>query len=72
MYVSLFGLKVEDVNINELSVTLTMSDKNGNIMIAFFNSVDEVRDFSKNVRRAVMDEADKNWVRFERPTLITD
>ena len=72
MFVSLFGLKVENVSINELSVTLIMSDEEGNNITAFFNSVDEVRDFSKKIRRAVMDEADKNWVRFERPTLITD
>lgn len=72
MFVSLLGLKVEDVSIDESSVTLRMSDKDGNKITAFFNSVDEVREFSKVVRRAVMDEADKNCVRFNRPTLIVE
>lgn len=72
MFVSLFGLKVNEVSINDLAVTLRLTDKDGNTITAFFDSPDEVRDFSRQIRRAVMDEADRKWNEFERPTLITD
>ena len=72
MFISIFEPTVKNVSINELSVTLNITDGNGNTVTLFFNSIDEARDFSKAARRAVMDEADKHWARFERPTLITD
>lgn len=72
MIISIFDPKVENVRINELSVTLNIEDGKGNTVTLFFNSIDEARDFSKAARRAVMDEANKQWARFKRPALITD
>lgn len=72
MFISIFKPVVKNVSINELSVTLNIEDGKGNTVTLFFDSIDEARDFSKAARRAVMDEADKQWARFDRPALITD
>lgn len=72
MYLSLFDVSVEDVSVNELSVTLKLKDGNGNSVTLFFNSIDDVRNFSRDVRACALNEADIAWGTFDRPTLITD
>lgn len=72
MFVSMFDLKVEKVTIDEFGVTLRVSDGRGNNLTMFFKTEADARNFSKDVRRAIMDEAANKWDKFERPALITD
>lgn len=75
MNVSLFGVKVERVTINELSVTLGLKDNKGNAITLFFDSIDEVSDFSRSIRTWAKNKANIEWDEWEeinRPTLITD
>jgi hypothetical protein len=72
MFVSLFDVRVEDVTVNELSVNLKIKDGSGNHITIFFNSIDEVRNFSREVRAYALNEANIAWSEFDRPKLITD
>lgn len=72
MFISMFNVNVREVNINELSTTIWLTDKEGNNVTLFFNSPDEVREFSRKIRRALLDKADIKSQEFERPALITD
>ena len=72
MFGSMFKVKVERVNVHDLSVTLTLKDSSGSTVDIFFDDLIAVRDFSRDIRQLALTEADKQWTEFDRPNLITD
>lgn len=72
MFISLFNINVEEVSSNPLAVCLRLKDTDGNTVTLFFDDLTEVKEFSRDVRRAALDEADRLYQDFERPALITD
>lgn len=52
--------------------SLVLSDKDGASVSLYFNSLYEMRTFTRTLNASINEEADKNWQKFERPTLITD
>lgn len=72
MFVSMFKTEVVSVDVNDLSTTLRLRDEEGSTITLFFDSPMDVREFSRDIRRATMNEVNKEWEQFDRPKLITD
>ena len=72
MFVSMFKVVVDSVDVNDLSTTLRLKDSEGNSITLFFNDAMDVRQFSRDIRHATMEAVNKEWDTFDRPTLITD
>ena len=54
------------------SYTLVLSDKDGASVSLYFDSLAGMRTFTRTLNASIDSEADKNWAKFDRPTLITD
>ena len=72
MFVSMFDVRVDSVNFNELSVTLTIKDGRGNKVDIFFDDAIGIQEFSRDIRQTVLTETDKSWAEFNKPKLVTD
>lgn len=72
MFVSLFDVRVESVDFNDLSVALRIKDGRGNTVNLFFDDAIGVQEFSRDIRQTVLNEMDKRWAEFNKPELITD
>ena len=72
MFVSMFKVVVDSVDVNELSTTLRLKDSEGNSITLFFDNPADVREFSRDVRHATIEAVNKEWDTFDRPNLITD
>ncbi len=72
MFVSMFDVRVESVDFNDLSVSLRIKDGRGNTVTLFFDDAIGVQEFSRDVRQTVLNETDKRWAEFNKPNLITD
>ena len=65
----------EIINLWSLSngtYSLVLADKDGASVSLYFDSLYGMRTFTRALNKCIEIEADKNWSRFERPTLITD
>ena len=72
MFVSMFKVVVDSVDVNDLSTTLRLRDEEGSTITLFFDSPTDVREFSRDIRHATINEVNKDWEKFDRPNLITD
>ena len=68
----MFDVRVDSVNFNELSVTLTIKDGRGNKVDIFFDDAIGIQEFSRDIRQTVLTETDKRWAEFNKPKLVTD
>ena len=72
MFVSMFKVVVDSVDVNDLSTTLRLKDSEGNTITLFFDEPMDVREFSRDIRHATIEAVNKEWDTFDRPNLITD
>ena len=72
MFVSMFNVEVDGVDVNDLSTTLRLKDSEGNTITLFFDEPMDVREFSRDIRHATIEAVNKEWDTFDRPNLITD
>lgn len=72
MFVSVFNVEVDGVDVNDLSTTLRLKDSEGNNITLFFDNPTDVREFSRDIRHATIEAVNKEWDTFDRPALITD
>lgn len=72
MFVSLFNVEVQSVDVNDVSTNLRLNDSEGNTITLFFDEPMDVREFSRDIRHATIEAVNKEWDTFDRPTLITD
>ena len=72
MFVSMFNVEVDGVDVNDLSTTLRLKDSEGNTITLFFDEPMDVREFSRDIRQTVLTETDKRWAEFNKPKLVTD